>query len=441
MSPICLPVPRATSLVLLVTLLVAVSAVAPADEAPRLLSPDWGRVEDTAPAPELAARAALLFEVDSRTVLHAKSPDLVLPPASLTKLVAIDAALDALDHREIALTDTFVPPEASWAENQSPGSSLMFLGPDQRLSWRDLLLGISVSSGNDAAVALALLLDGGVPAFADRMNRRAAALGLVDLFFVEPSGLSPRNTITARGFARFLLAHLDRFPYALDELYRVRTFTYPDERHRAGPRAREPITQSNRNTLLWEYAGADGFKTGFIDESGYHLAATAERDGRRLVAIVLGIDADSHAAGGALRAGDAAALLDYGFTAFRRLEFDYPAPQPVRVYGGSVRELVPSGPERLVITVPAGAASRVRGVLEQELEVRAPFDAVEVGRVAIELDGVELAGAPLVLAEVERGGFFRRVWAAIVAFFRSVGELFGGEGAPVPGGELAPAAI
>lgn len=432
---------RAIASCVLVATLLFVAASAPAEDAPRLLSPDWGRVRDVAPAPALEARAALLFEVDSRTVLYAKNPNVVIPAASLTKLVAVDAALDALDRGELSLDDTFVPPEASWAENQPLGSSLMFLGPDQRLAWRDLLLGLSVSSGNDAAVALALLLDGGVPAFADRMNRRAAELGLVDLFFVEPSGLSPQNTITAGGFARFLLAHLERFPEAIEELYAVRTFTYPDDRHRVGPRARQPITQSNRNTLLWEYPGADGFKTGFIDESGYHLAATAERDGRRLVAIVLGIEADSHAVGGALRAADAAALLEYGFTRFRRLEFGYPSPEAVRVYAGEVREVVPSGPQRLVITVPAGAADRVRGVLEQEREVRAPFPPVEVGRVAIELDGVELAGEPLVLPAVERGGFLRRLWAGLVAFVRSVGALFGGEGPPIPGGDLAPAAV
>lgn len=439
MSPLAVLRLRARLFALL-ALVLAVAPVSLADEAPRLRSPDWGSVEGVAPAPALRARAAILVEVDSRTVLHAKNPNLVIPPASLTKLVAIDTALDALDRGQLDVTGTFVPPEEAWAENQPPGSSLMFLGPDQRLSWRDLLLGLSVSSGNDAAVALALLVDGGVPAFAERMNRRVASLGLVDLFFVEPSGLSPRNTITAHGFARFLLAHLERFPEALDELYEVRTFTYPDERNRVGSLAREPITQSNRNTLLWEFPGADGFKTGFIDESGYHLAATAERDGRRLVAIVLGIDADSHAAGGALRAGDAAALLEYGFASFRRLEFDYPVPEPVRVYGGSVRELVPKGPERLAITVPTGAASRVRGVLEQEVEVRAPFPEVEAGRVAIELDGVELAGEPLVLEAVERGGLFRRIWAGIVAFFRSVGALFGADAPPVPGDELAPAA-
>ncbi|MFW5743814.1 MAG: D-alanyl-D-alanine carboxypeptidase family protein [Spirochaetota bacterium] len=423
---------------LLLAVLLVLATVSGAEEAPRLLSPAWGGVDDVVPAPELRARAALLVEVDSRTVLYAKNPDLVIAPASLTKVVAIDAALVALDRGQVALSDTFVPPEASWAENQPPGSSLMFLGPDQRLAWRDLLLGVSVSSGNDAAVALAHLLDGGVSAFVDRMNRRVRELGLVDLSFVEPSGLSPQNTITASGFTRFLLAHLERFPEVLDELYAVRTFTYPDRRHRVGAGARPPITQSNRNTLLWEYPGADGLKTGFIDESGYHLAATAERDGRRLVALVLGIEADSHAVGGALRAADAAALLDYGFERFRRLEFGYPRPEPVRVYGGAVREIVPEGPESLVITVPAGSGARVRGVLEQEREVRAPFPRVEAGRVAIELDGVELAGEPLVLPAVERGGLFRRMWAGIVALFRSLAALFGGEAPPLPGDELVP---
>jgi D-alanyl-D-alanine carboxypeptidase (penicillin-binding protein 5/6) len=334
--------------------------------------------------------------------------------------------------------DEFSPPPESWAENQPPDSSLMFLGPEQRLDLHDLLLGLSVSSGNDAAVALAHLLDGGVPAFADRMNRRARELGLRDLFFVEPSGLSPRNTITARAFARFLLAHLEQHPEALD-YYRVETYTYPGPENRAGARAREPITQSNRNTLLWEAAGVDGFKTGFIDESGYHLAATAEREGRRLIAIVLGIDAESHAVGGALRAADAAALLDYGYEAFTQLRFGYPVPKPVRVFGGKQRDVVPEGPREIVISVPAGSERRITGVIEQEEAVVAPVPRAVVGRVGLELDGEELAAEPLVLPAQERAGLLRRTWDGIALAARTVASWFGEVQLPVPGEELVPA--
>jgi serine-type D-Ala-D-Ala carboxypeptidase (penicillin-binding protein 5/6) len=373
-------------------------------------------------------------------VLYAKNPHLVIPPASLTKLVAVEAALAAAADGEISLDAVVAPPAASWAENQPPGSSLMFLGPGQRLTWRELLLGLSVSSGNDAAVAIAELLDGSVAAFAERMNRRARELGLVDLFFVEPSGLSPRNSITVSSFGRFLLAHLARYPYALEELYAVRTFTYPKESNREGIGVRGPITQSNRNTLLWDYEGADGFKTGFIDESGYHIAATAEREGRRLIAVVLGVDADSHAVGGAIRAVEAGRLLDYGFEQFRLVEFGYPTPEPVRVFAGREPQVRPVGPPALVVSVPVGAEARLRGTIEQERAVIAPFPAVEVGRVAVELDRVELAGGALVLPAQERGGFLRRLWDGLVVFAGRVARWFGEVDLPVPGEELVPAA-
>ena len=410
-----------------------------AQSAPRLREPDWNRVAGVVAPPHLTARSAILVDVSTRTVIYAKNPDLVLPPASLTKLVAIDAALVASDAGELSLSTRFAPPPISWAERQPPGSSLMFLGADQELTVRELLLGLSVSSGNDAAVALAEILDGGVPAFADRMNRRMSELGLVDAYFVEPSGLSPANSITARSFARFLLAHLSRFPDALNDYYAVPTFTFPAAENRVGPTARLPITQANRNQLIGEVDGVDGFKTGFIDESGYHLAATAVRDGRRLIALVLGIDADSHALGGALRAREAAALLEYGFDAFMEARFGYPQPEPVRIFKGAARQAIPVGPEELVVTIPVGSGDRIRGRTEQEAGVVAPLGPSIVGTVAIELDGVRLAAESLVLPAQERGNLLRRLWDSIVLFFRRLAAGPNGDGVPPGAAELGPA--
>ena len=412
---------------LLGPLLVAVASLA-AEPAPHLHEPDWSLISGVPAAPPLAARAALLVDVDSRTILYAKNSDLVLPPASLTKLVAIDVALLAAERGELVADEPFTPPAVSWAENQPAGSSLMFLGAGQHLTLSDLLLGLSVSSGNDAAVALATWLDGDVPTFAGRMNARMRELGLVDPHFVEPSGLSPQNLITARSFARFLVAHLERFPDAVEQYYNVRSYTYPDSRHRLVTSARQGITQSNRNTLLWSFDGADGFKTGFIDESGYHLAATALRDGRRLIAIVLGIDAGSHAAGGALRAAEASALLEYGFSQFVRLRYDYPEPAPVRVYRGKRPVVVPDGPRDAIIVVPAGTESRVDAMREQRDSVLAPAAATAVGRVSISIDGVVLASESLVLPAQEAGSVWRRVLDTIILVIRGLAAMVTGRG-------------
>lgn len=404
---------------------------ADAQTAPRLREPDWSEVPQVEPPPRHSARSVILVDVDSRTVLHAHNPDLVVPPASLTKVVAIDAALVAAERGEVSLETTFVPPEVSWFERQPAGSSLMFLGPGQELNLDDLLTGLAVASGNDAAIALAMMLDGSVPAFADRMNARMRELGLVDPFFVEPSGLSPQNSITARSFARFVLAHLERFPDTTERYFGLQTYTYPDDRHRVSPAAGRPITQANRNLLLWDFHGTDGLKTGYIGASGYHLAATAVRDGRRLLVVVLGIDADSHAVGGALRAAEAAELLEYGFRHFELVRLGYPDPDPVRVYRGRESYVVPDGPPELVVSVPAAQRDRIIGFREQEEAIVAPSPEATVGRVGVRIGSVELVSHPLQLPAQEVGGFWRRIWDGFLLVLRRIADGMGGREAPM----------
>ncbi|MEE8442075.1 MAG: D-alanyl-D-alanine carboxypeptidase family protein, partial [Spirochaetia bacterium] len=357
-----------------------------------LQSPDWQQVGGLAPPPVVAARAAVLVEAETGTILFAKNPHLVIPAASLTKVVAIHAAILADRLGEIDLDLLVQPPPESWAMNQAPGSSLMFLGPGQLLSIWQLIEGLAVSSGNDAAVALALQVDGSVSAFAQRMNAVVRAAGLVTSSFVEPSGLSPFNLTTAYEYSAFIRLHLQEFPELTDRLYARRSYTYPQERNRVAEDAGPSITQSNRNLLLGSYSGADGVKTGFIDESGYHLAATATRDGRRLIAVVLGVSAASHAEGGSTRAADAAALLDYGFDEFDLFRFGHPPIEPVRVYKGERTSVDPIGPGPLAVSVPAGAGERLRGKVEQISEVVAPVPAgAAVGMIRVSLDGLTLA--------------------------------------------------
>ncbi len=405
--------------------------------APVLRSPHWHElslpgVGEVLSMPRLRARSAILVDVASRTVLAAKDPHRVIPPASLTKLVAIHAALTAVEAGEISLETRFQPPGASWASRQPAGSSLMFLASGQELTLRELLLGVAISSGNDAAVALAYVLDGSVPAFVERMNRSMRELGLVDLAFDEPSGLSATNTITAYEFARFLVAHVERFPDLLSELYAIHEFSYPLVSNWIGSAGFATITQRNRNLLLFELAGVDGLKTGFIEASGYNLAVTSQREGRRLLAIVLGIDAPDHATGGRLRANDGAALLEYGYEAFELRSFGLPSPLPIRVYGGEEREVVPERPDRMMVSLPRGSVELLEGRLRQETQITAPAPRAIVGEIALEIGLEQIAAVPLILPAQERGGLIRRATDGLSRFAT---ELFGGESA-TPGSKL-----
>jgi D-alanyl-D-alanine carboxypeptidase (penicillin-binding protein 5/6) len=323
----------------------------------------------------------------------------------------------------ISLDDTFEVPRTAWARNMPPGSSLMFLGPGQRVSYAELLEGLAVASGNDAAVAVSLQLAGSVPAFVEMMNSESQRLGYEVMRFSDPAGLSPSNRITAREYADFIRRHITRWPGALEDIYSKRTILYPTESNFDSVMIGGSVRQENRNTLLFDYPGVDGLKTGYIDASGYNLAVTAERDGRRLIAVVLGVRAASVAEGARRRAVDAAVLLDYGFDEFRRLEPAVPQPPPLRVWNGKIDEVavVANGAPAAVL-VPRGRAEDVTVSVSTAGELTAPVESGQpVGAVSYRLGEEELARVELVTdAGVERAGFFKRLWHTIVRFAQRI---------------------
>lgn len=388
---------------------------------PGLTFIDWAVFGTGEPGVSHRSAASILVDTGSRFVLYADNAHRILPAASLTKVVAIHAAMDAVREGAVDLDEGFSPRPETWAQNQAPGSSLMFLGPAQTVTIRDLLPGLAVSSGNDAAMALALRVSGSVPAFTERMNRVVRELGLQSSSFVEPSGLDPFNMITAAEYAEFAQFHIETYPGLIEEVYSLTSFTYPREQHVVGDEAPVSIRQTNRNSLVGSYPGADGLKTGFIDESGYHLAATAERDGRRLIAIVLGIEAPTHEEGARLRAEEAAALLDYGFHEFESLEFGTPPLAPVTVFKGRSRSVPARAPERIAVSIPAGSRNRLTGQVEYATSMVAPVPAgTTIGTIRVELDGLTLAEKPIVVDEVLRGGLLRRLWDSLRLFFRRI---------------------
>jgi D-alanyl-D-alanine carboxypeptidase (penicillin-binding protein 5/6) len=367
------------------------------------------------------ARAAALFEMGSDTLLYELNGDAPWAPASLTKLVTIYTALEASEDGRFLLDRSLPVHPSAYASAVPPGSSLMFLGPDQMVNGLDLLRGLAISSGNDASVEVALRVSGSVGAFNAEMNDLVRRLGFGEFYFEDPAGLSPANRITARGFARFSAQLLERWPWLPADLLGLPEFSYPRPVHYPTGMQGTPITQQNRNGLVTSYPGVDGLKTGFIDESGYNIAVTAVREGRRLIAVVLGVEGESHFAGGRRREADAAALLDWGFSSFETMTLPVPLPGEITLWGANRRTVRPVGESQVTVTVPAGRRAEIVGTLRQERDLWAPAgEGTAVGTVRYELDGQLLREVSLTLpADVDEGGILRRLFDRIRWWFRS----------------------
>jgi D-alanyl-D-alanine carboxypeptidase (penicillin-binding protein 5/6) len=356
------------------------------------------------------------------TILYAKNMDEEIPPASLTKLMTIHLVLREAAGRGVSLDEERELPRESWAVNQPPRSSLMFIGPGQRASIRELLLGLAVPSGNDAAVAAALLFFPTVEDFTREMNREARALGLTKTRFTEPSGISEYNVTTAREFALFCREYLRLHPETLAELHSVREFAYPKPANVAEAFRDRPhtIIQRNHNALLDRIDGVDGLKTGYIDEAGYHIALTAERGGTRFIAVVLGAPAEY--GGDRIRDADGEKLLTWAFAHYKTLRPPAPVIPPARVWKGAANslELFPGEAPECTALVSQGEA--LRWEIETRDPVIAPIAAnAPLGTLVLyDTDG-ELRRIPLLAAsEIARGGFFKRLWDTIRLFFRGV---------------------
>ena len=339
----------------------------------------------TAPARalSLSAASACLLDCASGRVLYAREADRPSLIASTTKIMT------ALIVAEQCNPDARVriPAEATGIE----GSSL-YLQPDEVLTVRELLYGMMLHSGNDAAVALAIFCAGDVGTFVDRMNQRAAQLELTHTQFANPNGLDDEhNRSTAEDLARLADAALE------NELFReiVSTKTYT-----SGSRV-----MTNHNKLLWRYEGAIGVKTGYTRAAGRILVSAAERDGRRLVAVTINAPDDWN---------DHARLLDFGFSAFTE-QVAAEAGQTLAetaVIGGQCQRVRLLAAEGLCCAVAADESCRLR--LELPPFVYAPVAAGDaVGQAVLLMDGQEVARTDLICAEPvrlrEEPGWFDRL--------------------------------
>ena len=331
---------------------------------------------------DVPCAAAILVDEDSGTVLYEKNADARRPIASITKVMTLLLTFEALEAGKISLDD-FVPVSE---HAYHMGGSQIWLEPGEEMTLNDMLKAICISSANDAAVAVAEYIGGSEPAFAEMMNARAAELGMTNTHFVNACGLDePEHLSTARDVAvmsrEMLLHHTEVRDYCsiwMDTL-------------------RGGATQLvNTNKLLKSYSGITGLKTGTTGKAGVCISASAERDGLRLIAVVLG------AASGKERFQAASTLLDYGFSHFESAATELPADAPLSlpVERGTAESvaLTYTAPERCLM--PKGESSTLQVALDLPQKLAAPIRAGEkVGTVKISNGSAELASYPVTAAQ------------------------------------------
>jgi serine-type D-Ala-D-Ala carboxypeptidase (penicillin-binding protein 5/6) len=382
---------------------------------------DLGAEAPRGGAPDLNARSAIVVEFATGKALYEKDADEPIPPASLTKLMSLHIAYKALAQGRISLDDIVTIKAQDCYPYLSWGSSLMYLEPGMRVSVRDLMLGMAVVSGNDAAFSLARYISGSPEAFAEEMNKEARAMGYKTMHFVEPSGLSEKNMITAREYADFCRRYLLAHPNSIEELHSVRSLVFPKlENMPIGYKGKERAqTVYNRNQLIFEYPGCDGLKTGFIVESGFNLAVTAKRGATRFIAVTLGGSGVSSWGGGAIRAADGAKLLDYAFARWITVEPAIVSIQPIRVWKGEVREVGLEPDRSLPFTVAREDSEGIVCKVEKEKSIVAPVaKGTKLGELVFSVRGKVLERIPLVAKDsVAKGNLFVVVRDSAALFF------------------------
>ncbi len=369
--------------------------------------------------PELFSHSAVLYDFNSGFLLYEKNADEIIPPASMTKLVTLHLVFNAIRDGFLSF-DQYIPisKQASF-KSSPPGSSLMFLEEGQIVTLLELMKGLAVSSGNDAGVAVAETVAGSVPAFVDLMNKEVKNLKLEKTFFVDASGYDENNQTTAREFAKFCFYYIKKNPDSISMLHSLKEFTYPQKSNipPGGTSTYGPITQPNNNNLLGKVDGVDGLKTGYIIESGYNIALTAELNGRRLLTVIMGCPKEN---GIANRALDGETLLSYGFDNFKTFYPKLPELSENKVYKGKDKnvELTVKVPP---ITLPLDDVDKVIWEIEWGKPLVAPFPAgAEAGKIRLlDKKGLLIFSRNIITAAgVEKGSVFRRFIDSIVLFFK-----------------------
>jgi D-alanyl-D-alanine carboxypeptidase (penicillin-binding protein 5/6) len=364
-------------------------------------------VAQTLPAPTIAAKSWILLDATSGQVIAAQDPGARIEPASLTKIMTAYVTFQALRDKKIDINQMVNVSVKAWKVDAS--SSKMFIDPATPVKINDLLYGLMVQSGNDAAVALAEAVAGDEGTFVTLMNREAERMGMKNTHFANPHGLpSAENYSTAQDLSTLAARVIIDFPefYKIDS---VKSFTY------------NRITQPNRNRLLWLDPTVDGMKTGHTENAGYCMIASAHRPNgssgeRRMISVVLGTTSDSS------RTQESQKLLNWGFQNFDTVKL-YSKGQAIatpEVWKGSKPAVKIGFANDVLVTVPKGVAAKLKPVLERKDPLVAPLARNgRVGTLKMMVDGKSLLELPVVaLEEVSQASIFGRAWDSMRLMFK-----------------------
>ena len=346
------------------------------------------------------AQSAVLMDALSGQVLFEQNPNLRIPPASFGKVLTLYLAFDALRAGQLKMDDMVTVSEKAW---RTQGSK-MFIKVGERVKVEDLLKGIAISSGNDACIALAEHLSGSEEVFIQKMNEKASLLGMKDSQFKNSHGMPAEGQYTTAMDMAILAQHyIQDHPEAL-VLHSTTEYEY------------NKIRQYNRNTLLQKNIGVDGLKTGHVEEAGYHLAATAKRDGQRMIAVVMGCDKTRK------RAQGAQALLEYGFKNFATVEAVKTGASfgPVKVRRGKLNKVNLMAAEAGWVTVAKGKENLISVTPELPKFVVAPIQKNQVmAKVLIQNEGKVLKQVNL-LSPLEVPKSILPSWPVMVAIIFAI---------------------
>ena len=361
------------------------------------------------------AKAGIIIDASNGCVLYEKNADDIIPPASMAKIALMYVTFEAVKNGETSLDAVVDLVPESWARNAPLQSSIMGLGPNQIVTLHELLLGLSVASGNDAATAIACHLSGSVEKYCERVNSEMEKLGLEHTRFVDASGYSELNLTTPREFAALARVYIERYPDALKTYHSAESLTFPtaanyppDWTGRINTR-----TMYATNRLLDIIEGCDGLKTGFIYESGYNISLTAKRGDTRFISVTMGGPGIGTVQGNKYRVADGKKLQEWAFSSFKTYHPEKTKPVPVKVWGGKTDSLLACETQSHALTVPnvkEDAVSSVSKKIFVTKEIAAPVECGAVlGKIQYSVDGIILEEIPIVSDRtVENGNWFKR---------------------------------
>lgn len=352
--------------------------------------------------PTLDLKSYILMEPNTNTIIASFNEDAPIEPASMTKVMSSYVIADQIANDFLSLDDSVLISEKAWRME----GSKMFIEQGKRVNVLDLLKGVIIQSGNDATVALAEYVGGTEDGFVDLMNSYAASMGLSNTLFQNSTGLPDGNHFSsAQDLATMTSLLINNFPETYS-LYKEKYYEFNN------------IRQPNRNRLLWKDNSSDGVKTGHTESAGYCLISSAKRNDMRLIAVVAGAKSDKE------RFNDTQRLLEYGFRFYSTQEVikKNKALKDVSVWGGK-KDLISLGAENdIKLTLPRTTFRNITISYDFQNNLRAPIKEGQTLGTLIIKDGEKTLHTEnlIALSDVEAKGFFGRLWASFVLWFRGL---------------------